>query len=247
MAATRCDPRVSDRRFVLVLVLTALALLLASLALADEIIGGIAFDTSPFACDGNAVAKTWRNSFPFSVRLYRVRITHGRDYGVGADYYTQVIRDDGSWLEWFSQDAYSESAPRILDTAYEGSTPRSCPGRRCISGRSARSSREPPGGGTPSSGFGSPRRSHREGRELRRPRLPADLRRTLESGDAAAIEARLEKIATVPVARYVVLLPPRHRGPARAEGKVDGSAAPGQAGQGTLNGDVKREEPHEPG
>jgi hypothetical protein len=129
MAATRCDPRVSDRRLVLVLVLTALALLLASFALADEIIGGIAFDTSPFACDGNAVAKTWRNSFPFSVRLYRVRITHGRDYGVGADYYTQVIRDDGSWLAWFSQDAYSESAPRILDTAYEGQYASLVPGQ----------------------------------------------------------------------------------------------------------------------
>jgi hypothetical protein len=121
MAATGGDPRVSDGRLVLVLLLTALALLLASFGLADEIIGGIAFDTSPFACDGNAVAKTWRNSFPFSVRLYPVRITHGRDYGVVADYYyTQVIRDDASWLAWFSQDAYSESAPRILDNAYEG-------------------------------------------------------------------------------------------------------------------------------
>jgi hypothetical protein len=109
MVATGGDPRVSDRRLVLVLLLTALALLLASFALAEEIIGGIAFDTSPFACDGNAVAKMWRNSLPFSVRLYRVRITHGRDYGVVADYYTQVIRDDGSWLAWFSQDAYSES------------------------------------------------------------------------------------------------------------------------------------------
>lgn len=109
MAATGGDPRVSDGRLVLVLLLTALALLLASFALADEIIGGIAFDTSPFACDGNAVAKTWLNSFPFSVRLYRVRITHGRDYGVVADYYTQVIRHDGPWLAWFSQDAYSES------------------------------------------------------------------------------------------------------------------------------------------
>lgn len=89
-------------------------------ALGDEVVGGIAFDTSPFACDGHAETRTWRSPFDFTMRITRVRIVHGRDYGTTADYHSQVVRDDGSWLAWFSQDAYSEAGSRQSDTTYDG-------------------------------------------------------------------------------------------------------------------------------
>lgn len=92
--------------------------LVAGPAAAGEVIGEIPFNTGPFACDGSPQYRWWTNTYPFAMRVKRLRLILNRDYGVIADYHSEVNRSDGSRMAWWSQDAYAEAGQRIDEWSY---------------------------------------------------------------------------------------------------------------------------------
>lgn len=97
----------------------ALALLLiAAAASADqELVGTIFFDTGPRPCDGAVLESIWTNTAPGPMYFLMSRIWHGRDYGVLADYGTEVRKiENNSLMAWFAQDGYDMGGHREQET-----------------------------------------------------------------------------------------------------------------------------------
>ncbi len=91
-------------------------------AAAHEVAISEIFNTGPFPCNGSPVVQEWTNQGPWTMYLYSARIFHGRDYGVIADYHTEVKKynSSGSIVALFQNDAYDMGGHREQETNYAG-------------------------------------------------------------------------------------------------------------------------------
>ncbi len=91
--------------------------------------GSIFFNTGPFPCNGVPIVTTWTNPHPYTMQFFSARVFHGRDYGVIADYHTEVTHPGGSIMALFQNDAYGHDGHREQETNYgAGHTQELAPG-----------------------------------------------------------------------------------------------------------------------
>ncbi len=90
--------------------------------------GSIFFNTGPFPCNGTPIVTTWTNNNPYTMQFYSARVFHGRDYGVIADYHTDVKNEAGSIMALFQNDGYDMGGHREQETNYAGNVQELAPG-----------------------------------------------------------------------------------------------------------------------